>query len=39
MQTFVMRRQADGIWLCAAFQNTKKNKLMTWFNQRAAQRR
>lgn len=39
MQTFVMRRQADGIWLCAAFQNTKKNKLMIWVNRRSAQRR
>ena len=36
VQTFVFARQDSGEWLCAAFQNTKKNKLMTWFNDRAS---
>lgn len=34
VQTFVFTRGADGTWLCAAFQNSKKNKLMTWFAER-----
>ncbi len=30
IQTFVFKREADGTWLCTAFQNSKKSKLMTW---------
>ncbi|WP_166982975.1 SgcJ/EcaC family oxidoreductase [Paramicrobacterium fandaimingii] len=31
VQSFVFRRQNDGRWLCEAFQNTKKHRLMMWF--------
>lgn len=34
VQTFVFERQADDTWLCAAFQNSKKNKLMGWLTSR-----
>lgn len=30
VQSFLFRRQIDGSWLCDAFQNTKKNRLMIW---------
>lgn len=30
VQTFVLERQRDGSWLCSAFQNSKKNRLMIW---------
>ncbi len=30
VQTFVLERQPDGSWLCSAFQNSKKNRLMIW---------
>ncbi|GAB2528434.1 SgcJ/EcaC family oxidoreductase [Paramicrobacterium agarici] len=30
VQSFVFRRQSDGGWLCEAFQNTKKHRLMMW---------
>ncbi|WGW12134.1 SgcJ/EcaC family oxidoreductase [Saxibacter everestensis] len=36
VQTFVFHRQSSGDWLCAAFQNTKKNKLLTWFASRGS---
>lgn len=36
VQTFVFRRQDDGRWLCEAFQNTKKNRLMLWLASRSA---
>lgn len=34
VQTFVFVND-DGIWRCAAFQNTKKNALFVWMNARA----
>ncbi|NLV80030.1 MAG: SgcJ/EcaC family oxidoreductase [Rhodococcus sp.] len=30
VQTFVFRRDGDGRWSCAAFQNTKKKALALW---------
>jgi uncharacterized protein (TIGR02246 family) len=38
IQTFTLVRQ-DGRWLCAAFQNTKKNRLFIRMNQLAESRR
>lgn len=35
VQSFVFRRQGDGRWLCEAFQNTKKHRLMMWFFERS----
>jgi uncharacterized protein (TIGR02246 family) len=35
MQTFTLVRTAEG-WQCAAFQNTKKNRLFIWMSQRAS---
>jgi uncharacterized protein (TIGR02246 family) len=37
VQTFLFRRQPDGSWLCDAFQNTKKNRLMIWLAGRGTQ--
>ncbi|WP_407358717.1 SgcJ/EcaC family oxidoreductase [Microbacterium sp. LTA6] len=37
MQTFTLVRTADG-WRCAAFQNTKKNRLFIRMNERAMHR-
>lgn len=34
VQTFVLERQPDGTWLCSAFQNSKKNRLMIWLASR-----
>lgn len=39
VQSFLFRRQSDGSWLCEAFQNTKKNRLMIWLAARGAQHR
>lgn len=37
VQTFVLVRRDEG-WRCAAFQNTRKNRLFLWINARAARR-
>lgn len=37
VQSFLFRRQPDGSWLCDAFQNTKKNRLMIWLASGATQ--
>ena len=37
VQSFLFRRQPDGSWLCEAFQNTRKNRLMIWLANRGAQ--
>ena len=36
VQSFVFRKQPDGSWLCEAFHNTKKNRLMIWLVSRSA---
>lgn len=38
VQTFVLERQPDGTWLCSAFQNSKKNRLMIWLASRGGDR-
>lgn len=38
VQTFVMVREPDGRWRCAAFQNTRKNRLFLAMNRLASQR-
>ncbi|WP_369375257.1 SgcJ/EcaC family oxidoreductase [Promicromonospora sp. Populi] len=38
VQTFVLERQLDGTWLCSAFQNSKKNRLMIWLASRGGDR-
>lgn len=35
VQTFTFRRQPDGELLCAAFQNTKKQRLLVWAHSRS----
>jgi uncharacterized protein (TIGR02246 family) len=34
VQSFLFRKQPDRSWLCEAFQNTKKNRLMIWLASR-----
>jgi uncharacterized protein (TIGR02246 family) len=35
VQTLVFCKQSDGRWLCQAFQNTRKNKVMIWLMRRS----